>query len=228
MSATPIAFQADYVEPRSRLATFFRLLLLVPHAIALSLFSVAAYVVVIVAWFAIVITGRWPRGLYDFLAGYWRYATAVTGYAYLLTDEYPPFSTELSSYPVRLDIGPPRERYSRSKAAFRPLLAIPVALIAYAFGLVAAIGCLIAWFAIVLLGRQPRGLQDMTVLGLSYVQRGYAYLSLLDEDWPAIVQDADPALPGRAGDPPLAAQQPPAVARGDDAREPADPFGNSE
>ena len=46
-----------------------------------------------IAWFAVIITGRWPDGLRDFVLGYLRWSTRLTGYAFLLTDEYPPFST---------------------------------------------------------------------------------------------------------------------------------------
>ena len=48
--------------------------------------------VVIVAWFALVFTGRYPRGMYDFVAGFLHYETRVFGYGCLLTDQYPPFS----------------------------------------------------------------------------------------------------------------------------------------
>jgi hypothetical protein len=52
------------------------------------------------------------------------------------------------------------------------------------------VGAFLAWFAIVVLGRQPKGLQDMIVLGMSYQQRAYAYMALLSEDWPPFTDDA--------------------------------------
>jgi Domain of unknown function (DUF4389) len=192
VSTHPVRFEADYVERRSRLTTFFRLVLVIPHAIVLYLWTLAAYVVAIIAWFAIVITGRWPRGLYDFSASYWRYGTAVLGYTFLLTDEYPPFGSDVDDYPVRLLVAPPKERYSRLKALFRIILAIPVLIIAYAMQIVAAVGALLAWFAIVVLGRQPKALQDMIVLGVSYQQRSNTYVYLLTEDWPPFT-DQQPA-----------------------------------
>jgi hypothetical protein len=185
-----VTFEADYAEKRSRLTTFFRFILVIPHAIVLYLWTIAAYVVVLLAWFAIVITGRWPRGMYDFVAGYWRYSTAVIGYTFLLTDEYPPFSTDVDSYPVRLRVAPPKDKYSRLKAFFRFILAIPVAIIAYAMQIVAFVGAFLAWFVIVLLGRQPKGLQDMIVLGVSYQQRANTYIYLLTEDWPPFTDDS--------------------------------------
>ena len=185
----PVTFEADYVEKRSRLTTFFRLLLVIPHAIVLALYAIAAAVVVIVAWFAILFTGRWPRGMYDFVAGFLRYATAVHGYWYLLTDKYPPFGPDVDAYPVRLNIAPPKDEYSRLKVLFRIILAIPPYIIAYAMNIVMQVGAFLAWFAIVVLGRQPKGLQDMIVLGMSYQQRAYAYMALLAEDWPPFTDE---------------------------------------
>jgi Domain of unknown function (DUF4389) len=185
VSATPVTFEADYVESRSRLTTFFRALLAIPHLIVVALYSIAAEICVVIAWFALVLTGRWPRGLYDFVAGFLRYATSVYGYLFLLADPFPPFGAGEHEYPVRLVIGPPKPEYSRLKALLRIFLAIPPAIITYAMGIVAQLGAVLAWFAIVILGRQPRGLQDMIVLGLSYQQRAYAYFFLLTEDWPA-------------------------------------------
>ena len=185
----PVTFEADYVEKRSRLTTFFRWLLVIPHFIVLCLWAIAAAVVVIVAWFALVFTGRWPRGMYDFVAGFWRYSTAVNGYWYLLTDTYPPFSPDVDAYPVRLDVAAPKAEYSRLKVLFRIILAIPPYIIAYAMNIVMQVGAFLAWFAIVVLGRQPKGLQDMIVLGMSYQQRAYAYMALLAEDWPPFTDE---------------------------------------
>ncbi len=67
-------------------------LLAIPHYVVLFFLGVAAFVVVIVAWFAILFTGRYPRGMFDFVVGVQRWAWRVAGYAFLMaTDEYPPF-----------------------------------------------------------------------------------------------------------------------------------------
>jgi hypothetical protein len=66
--------------------------LAIPHYVLLFFLSVAAVVAVIVAWFAILFTGRYPRGLFDFVLGVVRWGNRVTGYAFVLvTDRYPPF-----------------------------------------------------------------------------------------------------------------------------------------
>jgi len=70
-------------------------LLAIPHFIIIFFLAIAAVVVVIIAWFAILFTGRYPRGLFDFVVGVMRWSNRVTGYALaLVTDEYPPFSLQ--------------------------------------------------------------------------------------------------------------------------------------
>ncbi|HYY04628.1 MAG TPA: DUF4389 domain-containing protein [Gaiellaceae bacterium] len=67
-------------------------LLAIPHYILLVFLTIAAIVSVIVAWFAILFTGRYPRGLFDFVLGVGRWANRVIAYAFVLvTDQYPPF-----------------------------------------------------------------------------------------------------------------------------------------
>jgi len=80
------------LEKRNRLTIFFRLLLVIPHAIVLGILGIAIYVVMIIGWFAVIILGRWPEGLRDFVLGYLRWSTRVSAYSMLVVDDYPPFS----------------------------------------------------------------------------------------------------------------------------------------
>ena len=67
--------------------------LAIPHVVVLLFLGILSLLAVIAAWFAILLTGRYPRGLFDFVVGVWRWALRVTAYAFLLvTDRYPPFS----------------------------------------------------------------------------------------------------------------------------------------
>lgn len=79
-------------EELNRWLPLVKWLLAIPHYIVLSFLGIAAVVVVIIAWFAILFTGRYPRDLFDFVVGVFRWALRVKAYALLLaTDRYPPF-----------------------------------------------------------------------------------------------------------------------------------------
>lgn len=178
-------FHVRFTERRSRLTTFFRLLLVIPHLIMIWAYSLVAAVAVVIAWFAIIFTARYPRGLYDFVAGFHRYYARVMGYYNLLADPYPPFSGRVDAeYPVVLDIGPPKEKYSRLLTFFRIILLIPVWIIAYVLGLVAGVLVFLAWFVIVIIGRMPEGLQRIIEFCYSYLLRAGVYGSLLTEAFP--------------------------------------------
>jgi hypothetical protein len=91
------AVHLDYPYPDAqrdlnRWLPLVKWLLAIPHLIVLFFLDIAAVVVVIVAWFAILFTGRYPRGLFDFVEGVIRWHNRVIGYAFVLvTDRYPPF-----------------------------------------------------------------------------------------------------------------------------------------
>jgi uncharacterized protein DUF4389 len=82
----------DAREGLNRWLPIVKWLLAIPHYILLVFLWIAAIVAVIVAWFAILFTGRYPRGLFDFVLGVMRWTNRVTAYAFVLvTDQYPPF-----------------------------------------------------------------------------------------------------------------------------------------
>ena len=155
-------FEMAFQQQQSRLTTFFRLITAIPGMLLLSIWSIALWVTVPVAWFALLFTARYPGGLYDFHASFARYATYIYSYLYLATDRWPGFSGAPEvDYPVHLRIGEPLPEYNRMKVLFRLIVGIPVWLIGYAMNLVAQIAAVIAWFAIVFTGREPEGIYQM-------------------------------------------------------------------
>ena len=78
--------------PRDRVSVAFRLILAIPHLIAVWALGIAWAITSLIAWFAILLTGRYPRDLYQFGVGVLRWSTRVEAYLLLLYDEYPPFS----------------------------------------------------------------------------------------------------------------------------------------
>jgi hypothetical protein len=90
-----VALDFPYPDAKQELNRWLPLVkwfLAIPHYIVLFFLSIAAFVCVVIAWFAILFTGRYPRGLFDFVLGVGRWANRVVGYAFVLvTDRYPPF-----------------------------------------------------------------------------------------------------------------------------------------
>jgi Domain of unknown function (DUF4389) len=88
----------DAAKDLNRWLPLVKWLLAIPHYIILFCLGIAAFFVVIAAWFAILFTGRYPKGLFDFVVGVMRWSLRVSAYAALLaTDEYPPFSLKEQS-----------------------------------------------------------------------------------------------------------------------------------
>ena len=90
-----VHLEIDYPDVKQELERWMPLvkwLLAIPHYIVLAFLGIGAFFAVVIAWFAILFTGRYPRALFDYVVGVGRWALRVNGYAFLLvTDRYPPF-----------------------------------------------------------------------------------------------------------------------------------------
>jgi hypothetical protein len=182
----PVSYEMENPgEGRNRLTSFFRNLLVIPWAIVVAIYGFVASIAVFVAWFAIVFTGRYPQGIYDFVAGYIRCHARVYAFEFLATDEWPPFNGEENpAYPLRVGIPPPLPEYSRLKAGLRLIIGIPVILLTYVQSLIAFVIWVIAWFAILFTGKLSDGLFEPLRSALAYLTRSTAYFALITEDYP--------------------------------------------
>lgn len=180
-----IDYEADFTEKRSRLTTFFRVLLVLPHMLVLAVVGIAALFALIAGWVSVVVTGRMPAGIYAFLLGVVRLGTQVTAYLMLATDAFPPFGLDAQDHPVRVvgPAGPPAEQ-SRLKAFFRLLIAIPWFIVSQAYSYVAQLAAVCSWFFILVTGRQHPVLQKGITMGLAMQLRVSVFACLLTEDWP--------------------------------------------
>jgi hypothetical protein len=94
-SSYPLQLTGELAPQLSRGLWLVKWLLAIPHFIVLVVLGIVAFFVVIIAWFAILFTGRYPRGLFDFVVGVIRWQNRVVAYAVtLVTDKYPPFSLQ--------------------------------------------------------------------------------------------------------------------------------------
>lgn len=85
----------DVPKDLNRWLPLVKWFLAIPHYIVAACLGIAAIVCIVIAWFAILFTGRYPRGLFDFVVGVYRWGLRISAYAFLLaTDQYPPFSLE--------------------------------------------------------------------------------------------------------------------------------------
>jgi hypothetical protein len=216
-SDSPVRVDATLDDPLSRWLWLVKWLLLIPHLIILAFLWIAFSVVTVIAFFAILISARYPRSLFDFNLGVlrWSWRVHFYGYGALGTDRYPPFALgEALDYPATLHIVYP-EQLSRGLVLVKWwLLAIPHYLIiailiggtGYATGryetvtysVTGLIPLLVLFAAIALLftAAYPRAIFDL-VLGLDrWVLRVAAYTSLMTDSYPSFRLDqggADPA-----------------------------------
>jgi 2-(1,2-epoxy-1,2-dihydrophenyl)acetyl-CoA isomerase len=180
---------------RWRLTVALRWLLVIPHAIVVTLWGLLAFFVALVNVFITLIKGRTPAGLHAWNARFVRYWVHVNAYQFLVADPFPKFRGWAGSYPIDVEIAPP-ERQSRWKTILRPVLAIPPYIFAYVLSVVLQVVAFIGWFIAVAVGRFPRGFRDLGVYTLRYNAQTFAFLLLLTDRWPAIAaDDAAPSTP---------------------------------
>jgi hypothetical protein len=214
----PVTLTGTLDPALSRWQWLVKWLLALPHFVVLAFLWAAFSLLTIVAWFAILFTGRYPRGIFDFNVGVLRWSWRVTFYSYgvLGTDRYPPFKLDRDDYPAALEVEYP-ERLSRGLVFVKWLLAIPHLLIVGLFtsGLVwwavevgeggdealksggGLIGILVFIAGVILLftGRYPQGLFDL-IMGLHrWVFRVGAYLALMRDEYPPFRLDAGGSEP---------------------------------
>jgi hypothetical protein len=220
----PVLLEGRLDEGQSRWLWLVKWFLAIPHWIVLAFLWIAFGVLSVGAFFAILFTGRYPRGIFDFNLGVLRWTWRVSFYSYsaLGTDRYPPFTlSDVPDYPARLDIRYP-ERLSKGLVLVKWwLLAIPHFIIVAVFtggwalgapgfwgftdggggwwqstpGLIAVL-VLIAGVALLFTGRYPRGLFDLT-MGLNrWVYRVAAYVSLMRDEYPPFRLDPGEKEPG--------------------------------
>ncbi len=172
---------------RNRLTVFFRLILVIPHLIWLTLWAIAAYLAVLVAWVVGIFMGRIPDGLHDFMAAFLRYENHVFAYVSLAADPYPAFTSD-ESYPVDLEIAPAAAQ-SRLTIFFRLLLAIPALIVVYVLRLVAEVVSFLGWFYALFTGSMNRGMRDLLAYWLRYEAQVVGYLLLLTSRYPSFSDD---------------------------------------
>lgn len=193
-------------EGRNRLTTAFRFFLAIPHLILVGgpvavlcslswssdggtwwygaggVLSIVAGVAAVIAWFAILFTGRYPDGLWKLAAFYLRWRVRAIAYMTLLRDEYPPFGD--GEYPAELGLSMPSPPRDRLTVVFRFFLALPHLFLLWLLSLAWALTTAIAWIFILLTGRYPETLYGFGIGVLAWSLRVEAYMLLLRDEYP--------------------------------------------
>jgi hypothetical protein len=195
--AYPVRVRIDHRERRSRLTTALRFPLAVPHLVGAAVVGIAASVAVVVAWCAILVTGRCPRPLSRVLWGAVGYTARVGCYWMLVTDPFPPFRPRPGGGddPVEVAVDAP-ERRSRLSVLARLPLAVPAWLVAYFLGLFALMMAFAAWWVILSTGRLPRSMFEVMELPHRYQARVAAYTWLLVDEYPWFQEEGGSAPSG--------------------------------
>jgi hypothetical protein len=179
----PMTFDVEYPQELSRWLIFVKWLLVIPHGLILYALGLVSGIAIFIAWFAILFTRRFPRGLFDFVVNVNRWGLNVAAYVLLMRDDYPPFSWEKGKYAVTYDVEYP-EQLSRWLIFVKWLLIIPHIIVLYVLFLAYYVTLLIAWFAILFTKRYPQGLFRFGVGVLRWGSRINVYSNLLRDDYP--------------------------------------------
>jgi hypothetical protein len=146
--------------------------------------GIGAFFVAVYAFFAVLFTGRWPRGAFDYLVGTFRWAFRVAAYFHLMTDAYPPFSlADDPDHPLRLTVDYP-EHVANWRPLVQWLLAIPYLWIAGVLYWLTGILTIVAFFTVLITKQIPRGMFELMVPGMRWSLRGNAYSCFMTDRYP--------------------------------------------
>jgi hypothetical protein len=227
-AAYPLSVRAFFDQP-SRWLWLVKWLLLIPHYIILAFLWLAFVIVTLIAFFAILFTTRYPKGLFYFNVGVlrWSWRVSYYGYTALATDRYPPFSlADVPDYPARLEIDYPQQ-LNRWLPLVKWLLAVPQYLLVgalvgsgyavasgmendrgFSYSAPSLIGAsvLIAAIALLFTTRYPTGLYDLVVGINRWSYRLVVYVALMTDRYPPLRLDQGggdpegPAEPAAVGE----------------------------
>jgi hypothetical protein len=213
-AAYPLRIDGDLDHDLSRWKWLVKWILAIPHCVVLAFAWLAFVLLTVVAFVAILFTGRYPRWIFEFNVGVLRWTWRVAYYAtsVLGTDRYPPFTLRAVDYPARLDVVYP-ERLSRGLVLVKSwLLALPHLLIVWALtsgfadgagwfsmfgGGLAGLTAMIAAISLLVSGRYPVGLYNLTMGAMRWCYRVIAYVALMTDEYPPFRLDqggSEPAV----------------------------------
>ena len=182
-------YDVGYEETRNRTTVAFRIILAIPHLIVAQVWGYLAQILAVIQWFIIVFTGKRNEGIWKLQQSYMYYYCRVIGYVTLLYDQYPAFGTDPGPVPVRSEISF-EESADRLTSGLRLIWAIPAVIIAAVVAIGAYVVVIISWFAIVITGKQSRGMWDFILKVLRFSFQLESYVLLLTDTYPKFGEGA--------------------------------------
>jgi hypothetical protein len=182
----PLQADVEHQGEYNRWLPLVKWFLLIPHYIVLIVLGIIAMFVTFISFFAVIITGRYPRGMFDFMVGVHRWAWRVQSYLLLMTDRYPPFTLDDDpDYPAHFEIDYPEEGTARWRPLVAWFLIIPYFIAAYIIFYLAEILVFFAFFTILFAKKYPEGMFDIVVIAMRWQAKANAYLYWLTTKYPA-------------------------------------------
>ncbi|HST25932.1 MAG TPA: DUF4389 domain-containing protein [Gaiellaceae bacterium] len=168
---------------RPRLTVFFRLMLAFPHLFWLYLWLILALFASIANWFFTLAAGRAAGPLARFLTRFVRYQVHVSSFLYGMGGPFPGFVGKEGTYPVDVEI-PTADRQKRLVTLFRFVLVLPAAFLSYALSYFLGLVAIFGWFASLVLGRMPAGIQEVGAYVIGYTAQLNCYVFSLTDRYP--------------------------------------------
>ena len=219
-STFPLTLTGELDPQLSRWLWLVKMILAIPHFVVLVVLWAGFIIATVIAWFAILFTGRYPRSLFNYNVGVmrWNWRVGFYVHAALGTDRYPPFSLAVAEYPATLNVAYP-DRLSRGLIFVKWLLAVPHLIIVgllvgdimlypirslnelggdmQAAGGYSVINLLvvIAGFFLLITGKYPTSFFDF-LMGINrWLYRVLTYVALMGDEYPPFRLDAGPTEP---------------------------------
>jgi hypothetical protein len=189
----PVQVDAERQDEYNRGLPLIKWLLAIPHYLVLFFLSIGVFFAKIIAFFAVLITGRYPEGIFNFVTGVLRWSWNVSAYVFLLTDRYPPFALDQDrTYPAQLAIEYPAEGVNRWRPLVHWLLIIPYGIVVGVLSSLAVIVAFIGVFVILFTKDLPEGMFKMILIPYRWQARAAAYGLFMVTKYPPFVWDELP------------------------------------
>jgi uncharacterized protein DUF4389 len=184
-TAYPVLVEAERQDEYARFLPLIKWLLAFPHYIVLAVLFIGVVFAHLIAFFAVIFTRTYPRGLFDYIIGVYRWGWRVTAYVQLLRDQYPPFTlADDPAYAAHLDIEYPEAGIDRWRPFVSWLLIIPFLVVVWLLMIISRAATLIALLTILFTKEIPQGVFRFIVVAQRWSMRGVAYAMFMVNRYP--------------------------------------------